>query len=51
MFRFRELVNEHKDELAKILTAEHGKVVSDSLGEIQRGLEVPERCVRGASPP
>ncbi|MGA1812189.1 CoA-acylating methylmalonate-semialdehyde dehydrogenase [Frondihabitans sp. 4ASC-45] len=42
MFRFRELVNERKDELAQILTAEHGKVVSDSLGEIQRGLEVLE---------
>ncbi|MCU1527400.1 MAG: methylmalonate-semialdehyde dehydrogenase [Frondihabitans sp.] len=42
MFRFRELVNERKDELAAILTAEHGKVISDSLGEIQRGLEVLE---------
>nr|WP_286346681.1 CoA-acylating methylmalonate-semialdehyde dehydrogenase [Frondihabitans sucicola] len=42
MFRFRELVNERKDELAEILTAEHGKVLSDSLGEIQRGLEVLE---------
>ncbi|ROQ38501.1 methylmalonate-semialdehyde dehydrogenase [acylating] [Frondihabitans sp. PhB188] len=42
MFRFRELVNERKDELAEILTAEHGKVISDSLGEIQRGLEVLE---------
>ena len=42
MFRFRELVNERKGELAEILTAEHGKVISDSLGEIQRGLEVLE---------
>jgi len=42
MFRFRELVNERKDALAEILTAEHGKVLSDSLGEIQRGLEVLE---------
>jgi malonate-semialdehyde dehydrogenase (acetylating)/methylmalonate-semialdehyde dehydrogenase len=42
MFRFRELVNERKDELAEILTSEHGKVLSDSIGEIQRGLEVLE---------
>jgi malonate-semialdehyde dehydrogenase (acetylating)/methylmalonate-semialdehyde dehydrogenase len=42
MFRFRELVNQRKDELAQILTSEHGKVLSDSLGEIQRGLEVLE---------
>ncbi|AMM20040.1 methylmalonate-semialdehyde dehydrogenase [Frondihabitans sp. PAMC 28766] len=42
MFKFRELVNERKGELAEILTAEHGKVISDSLGEIQRGLEVLE---------
>lgn len=39
MFRFRELLNERKDELAKILTAEHGKVHTDALGEIARGLE------------
>jgi malonate-semialdehyde dehydrogenase (acetylating)/methylmalonate-semialdehyde dehydrogenase len=42
MFRFRELVNERKDALAEIVTAEHGKVLSDALGEIQRGLEVLE---------
>ena len=42
MFRFRELVNERKGELAEIMTAEHGKVLSDALGEIQRGLEVLE---------
>jgi malonate-semialdehyde dehydrogenase (acetylating) / methylmalonate-semialdehyde dehydrogenase len=42
MFRFRELLNERKGELAEIITAEHGKVVSDALGEIQRGLEVVE---------
>lgn len=39
LFRFRELLNERKDELAKILTAEHGKVHTDALGEIARGLE------------
>ena len=42
MFRFRELLNERKDELAEILTGEHGKVLSDALGEITRGLEVVE---------
>jgi malonate-semialdehyde dehydrogenase (acetylating)/methylmalonate-semialdehyde dehydrogenase len=42
LFRFRELLNERKGELALILTSEHGKVVSDALGEIARGLEVVE---------
>jgi malonate-semialdehyde dehydrogenase (acetylating)/methylmalonate-semialdehyde dehydrogenase len=42
VFRFRELLNERKEELAEILTAEHGKVLTDSLGEITRGLEVVE---------
>ncbi len=42
MFRFRELLNERKEDLAHILTAEHGKVLSDALGEISRGLEVVE---------
>jgi malonate-semialdehyde dehydrogenase (acetylating)/methylmalonate-semialdehyde dehydrogenase len=42
LFRFRELLNERKDELAEILTSEHGKVLSDALGEITRGLEVVE---------
>ena len=42
MFRFRELLNERKEDLAHILTAEHGKVLSDALGEIARGLEVVE---------
>jgi len=40
VFRFRELLNERKQELAEIITSEHGKVVSDALGEIARGLEV-----------
>ena len=40
MFRFRQLLDERKGELAEIITAEHGKVVSDALGEITRGLEV-----------
>ncbi|MCK6067105.1 MULTISPECIES: CoA-acylating methylmalonate-semialdehyde dehydrogenase [Microbacterium] len=40
MFAFRELLNARKGELAHIITAEHGKVVSDAVGEIARGLEV-----------
>ena len=39
MFRIRNLVEAHRDELAALLTAEHGKVPSDALGEIARGLE------------
>ncbi|MET9326410.1 CoA-acylating methylmalonate-semialdehyde dehydrogenase [Tsukamurella sp. NPDC003166] len=42
MFAFRELLNARKDELAAILTAEHGKVHSDALGEVTRGQEVVE---------
>jgi len=42
MFAFRELLNARKDELAAILTSEHGKVLSDAAGEIARGLEVVE---------
>ncbi|MEY4321960.1 MAG: hypothetical protein RL167_688, partial [Actinomycetota bacterium] len=42
IFNFRELLNRHKPELAEIITAEHGKVLSDALGEITRGQEVVE---------
>ena len=42
LFSFRELLNARKDELAAIITAEHGKVHSDAMGEIARGLEVVE---------
>ena len=42
MFAFRELLNARKGELAQIITAEHGKVLSDALGEITRGQEVVE---------
>jgi malonate-semialdehyde dehydrogenase (acetylating) / methylmalonate-semialdehyde dehydrogenase len=42
MFRFRELVERDLDRLAAIVTAEHGKVLSDARGEVQRGLEVVE---------
>ncbi len=41
-FRIRELVHEHREDIARILTAEHGKVLSDALGEVARGLEVVE---------
>src|SRR5262245_56745662 len=42
MFAMREIVNARRDELAAIVTAEHGKVLSDAAGEVQRGLEVIE---------
>ncbi|HWU46337.1 MAG TPA: CoA-acylating methylmalonate-semialdehyde dehydrogenase [Humibacter sp.] len=42
LFRFRELLDARKGELAEIITSEHGKVVSDALGEISRGQEVVE---------
>ncbi|HEX7835524.1 MAG TPA: CoA-acylating methylmalonate-semialdehyde dehydrogenase [Pseudolysinimonas sp.] len=42
LFAFREILNARKDELAAILTSEHGKVLSDAGGEIARGLEVVE---------
>jgi malonate-semialdehyde dehydrogenase (acetylating)/methylmalonate-semialdehyde dehydrogenase len=42
MFSFRELLNARRQELAEILTEEHGKVISDAMGEISRGLEVVE---------
>jgi malonate-semialdehyde dehydrogenase (acetylating)/methylmalonate-semialdehyde dehydrogenase len=43
-FRIRKLVDEHREDIAKLLTAEHGKVLSDALGEVARGLEVVEYC-------
>ncbi|MEB3371474.1 CoA-acylating methylmalonate-semialdehyde dehydrogenase [Saccharopolyspora mangrovi] len=39
LFAFRELLNKRSGELAEIITAEHGKVLSDAAGEVQRGLE------------
>jgi len=42
MFAFRELVSKNRLELAKTMTAEHGKTIDDALGEVQRGLEVIE---------
>jgi malonate-semialdehyde dehydrogenase (acetylating)/methylmalonate-semialdehyde dehydrogenase len=42
LFRLRELVDGHRDELASIVSREHGKMRSDALGEIDRGLECVE---------
>lgn len=42
LFAFRELLNSRRDELAALITAEHGKVLSDAVGEIARGQEVVE---------
>ena len=42
LFAFRELLNARKAELAAIITSEHGKVLSDALGEVSRGQEVVE---------
>ena len=43
-FRIRELAHERREEIARILTSEHGKVLSDAMGEVTRGLEVIEFC-------
>jgi len=42
MFRYKELLERHHDDLARIITREHGKVFTDAKGEVQRGLEVVE---------
>jgi malonate-semialdehyde dehydrogenase (acetylating)/methylmalonate-semialdehyde dehydrogenase len=42
LFAFREIVNRRKAEIAAVITDEHGKVLSDAAGEVQRGLEVVE---------
>src|SRR5436309_3695589 len=43
-FRIRELLHARREEVAEILVREHGKVFSDALGEVTRGLEVVEHC-------
>ena len=45
MMKFIELVNANSDELAELLSIEHGKTVADSLGDIQRGIEVIEFAI------
>src|SRR6266508_3467815 len=42
LMRYRELIEKHRDELARLVTEEHGKVLSDAAGSVQRGLEVVE---------
>jgi malonate-semialdehyde dehydrogenase (acetylating)/methylmalonate-semialdehyde dehydrogenase len=42
LFAFRELVDRHRRDLAALITAQHGKVLDDAAGEVQRGLEVVE---------
>ena len=42
MFRFKELLEQHADEVVALITEEHGKVLHDALGELQRGIEVVE---------
>jgi len=44
MFRFKELIEQNMQVLAEMLASEHGKVVDDAKGDIQRGLEVVEYC-------
>src|SRR3546814_3784131 len=42
MMKFRELLEAHRNELALLITQEHGKVLSDAAGEVTRGIEVVE---------
>ncbi|MGE3274514.1 MAG: CoA-acylating methylmalonate-semialdehyde dehydrogenase [Vicinamibacterales bacterium] len=42
LFRYRDLLDRHADELARLVTREHGKTLSDARGEVQRGIEVVE---------
>jgi len=49
MFNFREILNARKEELAAIVTQEHGKTLPDALGEVTRGLEVVEFATAMAS--
>lgn len=42
MFKFKSLIEEHRQELARLMSSEHGKLLDDSLGELQRGLDVVE---------
>jgi len=42
LFKFKELLDQHHEALARIITREHGKVLSDAMGEVTRGLEIVE---------
>ncbi|AUC55051.1 MAG: CoA-acylating methylmalonate-semialdehyde dehydrogenase [Sagittula sp.] len=45
MMKFGQLINEHMDELAELVSKEHGKTLPDARGDVQRGLEVVEVCM------
>ena len=45
MMKFADLINTHMDELAELVSVEHGKVLADGRGDVQRGLEVIEVCM------
>ncbi|WP_071675330.1 CoA-acylating methylmalonate-semialdehyde dehydrogenase [Nioella nitratireducens] len=45
MMKFADLINEHMDELAELVSREHGKTLPDGRGDVQRGLEVIEVCM------
>ena len=45
MMKFGALINEHMDELAELVSREHGKTLPDGRGDVQRGLEVVEVCM------
>jgi malonate-semialdehyde dehydrogenase (acetylating) / methylmalonate-semialdehyde dehydrogenase len=42
MFKFVELMNKHRDDIARVITSEHGKVFTDAQGEVTRGIDVAE---------
>ncbi|NED90252.1 aldehyde dehydrogenase family protein, partial [Streptomyces sp. SID11233] len=42
LLRFLQLVDQEKDEIARLLSSEHGKTIADAHGDLQRGLEVVE---------
>ena len=45
MMKFGDLINQHMDELAELVSREHGKTLPDARGDVQRGLEVIEVCM------
>ena len=45
LFAFRQLVDKHQNEIARLLTLEHGKVTGDALGEVNRGLVIPTTTI------
>ncbi|BFO12500.1 hypothetical protein GGER_50100 [Serratia rubidaea] len=57
MFNFKALLEQHREELAQLIVSEHGKVYSDALGELTRGMEVVEfacgipHLMKGSIPP